>query len=150
MRHGAREALVHSAATFRVAERQPLSRRRILLVDDDPRLVRVVAMYLAIEGYEVVTATDAEEGLAHLEAMPFDLVILDVMMPGTDGIEACRRIKGDPRFASLPVLLFTALSRPGDIERGRLAGADRFITKPFSLIGLEGVIRSFLGDPVRA
>ena len=129
-----------------------MARPRILIVDDDPRLLHVVSMYLTIEGYDVTTAADGEEGLAAMEAARPDLVILDVMMPGMDGLEACRRIKRDPSTRSIPVLMFTALSREDDIEAGRTAGADRFINKPFSLIGLEAVIKTFLGtgSPVAA
>jgi len=129
-----------------------VARPRILIVDDDPRLLHVVSMYLTIEGYDVTTAADGEEGLAAMEAARPDLVILDVMMPGMDGLEACRRIKRDPSTRSIPVLMFTALSREDDIEAGRTAGADRFINKPFSLIGLEAVIKTFLGtgSPVAA
>jgi CheY-like chemotaxis protein len=120
--------------------------RRILVVDDDPRLLHVVSMYLSIEGYEVDTAPNGEEGLQHLEAERPDLVILDVMMPGIDGLEACRRIKSNPETRHIPVVLFTALSRTDDVESGRAAGANRFINKPFSLIGLGAVIRSFLSE----
>lgn len=120
--------------------------RRILVVDDDPRLLHVVSMYLSIEGYEVDTAPNGEEGLQHLEAARPDLVILDVMMPGIDGLEACRRIKSNPETRHIPVVLFTALSRTDDVESGRAAGANRFINKPFSLIGLGAVIRSFLSE----
>ena len=122
--------------------------RRILVVDDDPRLLHVVAMYLSIEGYEVDSAANGEEGLRLLEQKRPDLVILDVMMPGIDGLEACRRIKSNPETRHIPVVLFTALSRTDDVENGRAAGANRFINKPFSLIGLGAVIRSFLADDV--
>ena len=129
-----------------------MARPRILIVDDDPRLLHVVSMYLTIEGYDVTTASDGEEALATMDVARPDLVILDVMMPGMDGLEACRRIKRDPGTRSIPVLMFTALSREDDIEAGRTAGADRFINKPFSLIGLEAVIKTFLGSgsPVAA
>ena len=129
-----------------------MARPRILIVDDDPRLLHVVSMYLTIEGYDVTTASDGEEGLTAMDVARPDLVILDVMMPGMDGLEACRRIKRDPVTRSIPVLMFTALSREDDIEAGRSAGADRFINKPFSLIGLEAVIKTFLGSgsPVAA
>jgi DNA-binding response OmpR family regulator len=120
--------------------------RRILVVDDDPRLLHVVAMYLSIEGYDVDTASNGEEGLRLLEQRRPDLVILDVMMPGIDGLEACRRIKSNPETRAIPVVLFTALSRTDDVENGRAAGANRFINKPFSLIGLGAVIRSFLAE----
>jgi len=123
---------------------------RILVVDDDPRLLHVVSTYLSIEGYEVATAPDGEEALRVVGDVRPSLVILDVMMPGMDGIEVCRRIKQGPQTSHIPVLMFTALSRDEDVESGRAAGADRFISKPFSLQGLRTVIQSFLGDRVAA
>jgi len=120
-----------------------VSKGRILLVDDDPRLVNIVAMYLSIEEYDVSTATDGEDALRQIEAQAPDLVILDVMMPGMDGLEACKRIRSNARTANLPVLMFSALSGEDDIERARLAGANHLITKPFNLVGLGSVVRSF-------
>jgi DNA-binding response OmpR family regulator len=120
-----------------------VSRGRILLVDDDPRLVNIVAMYLSIEEYEVVTASNGEDALKQIEEQMPDLVILDVMMPGMDGLEACKRIRSNPKTSSLPVLMFSALSGEDDIERARLAGANHLITKPFNLVGLGSVVRSF-------
>jgi CheY-like chemotaxis protein len=122
-----------------------MPRPRVLVVDDDPRLVHVVAMYLGIEGFEVDTAADGEEALGRIEAALPDVVVLDVMMAGMDGLEACRRIKRNPATAHVPVILFTALSRDEDARDGRAAGADQFISKPFSLVGLGGVIRSLVG-----
>lgn len=121
-------------------------RHRILVVDDDPGLVRVVTLYLTIEGFDVDTASDGEEALRHLAAARADLVILDVMMAGMDGLEACRRIKANPQTGNIPVILFTALNRDEDLRAGRAAGADSTITKPFSLVGLGSVIKAFLGS----
>ncbi|HEY6378063.1 MAG TPA: response regulator [Candidatus Dormibacteraeota bacterium] len=122
-----------------------MPRPRVLVVDDDPRLVHVVSMYLGIEGFEVDTAADGEEALGRIEAALPDVVVLDVMMAGMDGLEACRRIKRNPATAHVPVILFTALSRDEDARDGRAAGADQFISKPFSLVGLGGAIRSLVG-----
>lgn len=119
-------------------------RPRILVIDDDPHLVRVVSMYLQVEGYEVVTARDGEEGLRDLEVNGADLVVLDVMMAGMDGVSTCRAIKGDPRFQHIPVIMFTALDREADEELGRAVGADRYLAKPFSLVGLGEVIRGHI------
>jgi CheY-like chemotaxis protein len=121
-------------------------RRRILVVDDDPRLLHVVSMYLRIEGYEVDAEVDGTAALQSLERSRPDLVICDIMMPGIDGLEVCRRIKSDPATRGIPVLMFTALSGDDDVESGRAAGADRFINKPFSLVGLATVIRSYLAE----
>ncbi len=121
-------------------------RRRILVVDDDPRLLHIVQMYLSIEEFDVVTALNGEDGLREIETSKPDLVILDIMMPGMDGIEACRRIRTNPETASLPVLMFSALSGDEDVERARHAGANHLITKPFNLVGLGSVVRSFFPD----
>jgi len=115
----------------------------VLVVDDDPRLLQIVAMYLSIEGYDVATAYNGEDGLSEILQQRPDLVILDVMMPGMDGLEACRRIRSNPDTADIPVVMFSALSGDDDIERARLAGANNMITKPFNLIGLGAVVRSF-------
>lgn len=116
--------------------------RRVLIADDDPRLVRVVEMYLALEGFEVVTAVDGNEALVELDKQCPDMVILDIMMAGIDGIEVCARIRRNPRTACLPVIMFSALSSDHDVERARLAGANHLITKPFNLAGLGVVVRS--------
>jgi two-component system phosphate regulon response regulator PhoB len=115
---------------------------RILLADDEPRLLHIVSMYLGMEGYEVTTVADGDEALVALASHAFDLAVLDVMMPGTDGIEVCRQIRAKPATHDLPVLVFTSLSADADVERARLAGANHLITKPFSLPGLGAVIRS--------
>jgi DNA-binding response OmpR family regulator len=120
-----------------------VTRGRILIVDDDPRLLHIVAMYLSIEGYEVATAENGEDGLAKVEARAPDLVILDIMMPGMDGIETCRRIRAHEPAAGIPIVMFSALSSDDDIERARLAGANHLITKPFNLVGLGSVVKTF-------
>jgi DNA-binding response OmpR family regulator len=120
---------------------------RILLADDDPRLLHIVTLYLGMEGFDVTTAENGDEALRLLAESEFDVAILDVMMPGTDGVEVCERIREDPRTRNLPVLIFTALSAEQDAERARLAGATHMITKPFSLPGLGAVVRSCAEQP---
>jgi CheY-like chemotaxis protein len=100
-------------------------------------------MYLGIEGYDVAIAADGEAGLAEVEKQRPDLIILDIMMPGIDGVETCRRLRADPGSADIPVLMFSALSGDEDVERARLAGANHLITKPFNLVGLGSVVKSF-------
>jgi DNA-binding response OmpR family regulator len=125
-----------------------VSRGRILVVDDDPRLLHIVEMYLSIEGYDVVTAENGEDGLKEVETARPDLVILDIMMPGMDGIEACRRIRTNAETQSVPVVMFSALSSDDDVERARLAGANHLITKPFNLVGLGSVVNTFFPETV--
>jgi CheY-like chemotaxis protein len=99
-----------------------------------------------MEGFEVREASDGTEAISMLETEQFDLAILDVMMPGVDGIEVCRHIRSQPGTQSMPVLVFTSLSSDKDVERARLAGANHLITKPFSLPGLGAVVRSCFED----
>ena len=122
-----------------------MSAPRLLLADDDPRLVHIVAMYLGMEGFEVVTALDGEQALQHVLSETFDAVILDVMMPGADGISVCRAMRQRAETQHTPVLIFTALSSASDAERARLAGATHMITKPFSLPGLGAVLKASVG-----
>ena len=122
------------------------ARRRILVIDDDPRLLHIVAMYLGIEGYDVATASNGEDGLREVDNQTPDLVICDIMMPGMDGVETCRRIRTNPETAHIPVLMFSALSGDDDVERARLAGANHLITKPFNLVGLGSVVKSFFSS----
>ena len=124
----------------------PAQRRRILVVDDDPRLLHIVSLYLGIEGYEVIQASNGEDGLRAVSETPPDLVIMDIMMPGMDGVEACRRIRENPASQAIPVLMFSALSGDDDVERARVAGANHLITKPFNLVGLGQVVKSFFTD----
>lgn len=127
---------------------------RILLVDDDPRLARIVAMYLEMEGYDVVTAADARAAMVEIDAHLPDLLILDIMLPGVDGISLCEQVRRAPHTSGIPVVMFTALSGIYEVERARLAGANHLVTKPFNLPGLEAVVRSLLPssvpEPVRS
>jgi DNA-binding response OmpR family regulator len=120
----------------------PDAKPRILIVDDDAYLVQIVTMYLTVEGFEVYFASDGDQALRDLDLVEPDLVLLDVMMAGLDGIATCRAIKQHPRWRSVPVVIFTALDRDADEIAGRNAGADRYLAKPFSLVGLGEVVRS--------
>ncbi len=108
-------------------------RPRVLVVDDEPDLVDLVSMNLTTAGYDVIHATDGLEGLHAARAEQPDLVILDVMMPEMSGVEVARRLRADPRTASTPVLMLTARASEGDQVSGLAAGADDYITKPFSM-----------------
>ncbi len=119
---------------------------RVLIADDEPRLLHIVAMYLTMEGFDVTCAPDGRAALDLLRTEPFDAAILDVMMPGCDGLEVCHRLRQDPRTELLPVVIFTSLSSDSDVERARLAGANHMITKPFSLPGLGSVIRELFAE----
>ena len=117
---------------------------RILVADDTPANVRMLETRLSREGYEVLVARDGEETLAHArEALP-DLILLDIMMPKLDGIEVCRRLKGDASFPFTPIILVTALSDTKDIVAGFEAGGDDYLTKPIDSQALAARVKSML------
>ncbi|WP_026923642.1 response regulator transcription factor [Glycomyces arizonensis] len=114
---------------------------RVLVVDDDPALADVVARYLRREGFEVDYAPDGETGLRRALATLPDLVVLDLMMPGMDGFEVCRRLR---RATAVPVVMLTALGEENDRITGLDLGADDYVTKPFSPGELAARVRAVL------
>jgi DNA-binding response OmpR family regulator len=119
----------------------PAKKTVILTADDDPQILRLVVRNLQLEGYEVVTATDGQEALEHLEAQKFDLAILDVMMPRLDGFTVCARVR---EFSSLPIIIVTARGQDQDKIRGLDLGADDYLAKPFSVEELLARVRAVL------
>ena len=117
---------------------------RILVVDDNPTNVDILRTRLAAHGYEVLTASDGEEALAATRKHLPDLVLLDVMMPRLDGIEACRRLKADPALPFTPVVMVTAKAEAKDVVAGLEAGADEYLTKPVDHSALVARVRSML------
>src|ERR1700691_4296129 len=115
---------------------------RVLVVDDMPANVRLLEARLSAEYFDVVTATSGQEALAVCERAECDLVLLDVMMPGMDGLEVCRRLKTNPATHHIPVVMVTALDQPPDRVRGLEAGADDFLTKPIPDLALIARVRS--------
>ena len=115
---------------------------RILAVDDDPKILNLMRRGLAFAGYGVDLAANGEEALAIARERPPDLVVLDVMLPGLDGLEVCRRLRaGEP---NLPILLLTAKDRVPDRVAGLDAGADDYLIKPFAFDELLARIRALL------
>ena len=116
--------------------------QRILVVDDDPSVTSVLKRGLSYEGFAVDTAGSGQEGLAAARDRPPDVVILDVMMPGMDGLEVLQRLRAaDPQ---LPVLLLTARDAPTDQVRGLEHGADDYVIKPFAFEVLLARVRALL------
>jgi len=114
---------------------------RILLVEDDPSIREVTAIGLRNAGFEVETASDGREGLDRFEREPFDLVLLDVMMPRMDGLEVCRAIR---RTSTAPVVMLTARADTLDVVVGLEAGADDYVRKPFEVPELVARVRAAL------
>jgi adenylate cyclase len=117
---------------------------KILIVDDTAHNVKMLADLLAAKGYAIVTAASGQEGLEKVEAEQPDLVLLDVMMPGMDGYEVCRRIRANPEYGILPVVMVTALDPARERIKGLDAGADDFLTKPVNMAELIARVRSLL------
>ena len=117
---------------------------RVLIVDDLYPNVKLLETKLALEYFDVVVAMNGPDALAICEQGLCDVVLLDVMMPGMDGFEVCRRIKADPATAHLPVVIVTALDQPSDRLRGLDAGADDFLTKPIDDTALFTRVRSLV------
>jgi DNA-binding response OmpR family regulator len=115
---------------------------RVLVVDDDPTVSDVVRRYLEQDGHLVRLAADGAEALAAAAELPPDLAVLDLMMPGIDGIEVCRRLR--QQWPALPVVMLTALGEEADRVLGLEVGADDYVTKPFSPRELVLRIRSVL------
>ncbi|HEV2649753.1 MAG TPA: PleD family two-component system response regulator [Rhizomicrobium sp.] len=117
---------------------------RVLVVDDILSNVKLLEAKLSAEYFEVSSAFNGLECLSKMEASPPDIVLLDVMMPGMDGFEVCRRIKSNPKTAHVPVVMVTALDQPSDRVTGLEAGADDFLTKPVDDAALFARVRSLV------
>ena len=117
---------------------------RVLVVDDILANVRLLEAKLAAEYFEVVTAMNGVDALESVQRTRPDIVLLDVMMPGIDGIEVCKRIKSNPSTQHIPVVMVTALDQPEDRVRGLEAGADDFLTKPVNDVSLFCRVKSLV------
>ncbi len=119
---------------------------RILVVEDEPTIARAVADRLAAEGFGVRVAHDGPSGVEHARAFEPHLVVLDVMLPGFDGLEVCRRVQAE---RPVPVLMLTARDDETDLLVGLDAGADDYVTKPFSMRELVARVRAVLRSTAR-
>ena len=115
--------------------------KRILIVDDEPRYLRLLEANLRTEGYEVATAQDGVQALDIFSAQPIDLVLLDVMMPRLDGFGVCQRLR---EFSNVPIVILTARGEEQDRVRGLDLGADDYLVKPFSATELLARVRAVL------
>jgi DNA-binding response OmpR family regulator len=113
----------------------------ILIADDDPQLLRLMARNLQMEGYDVLAVGDGQQALEQIERRPFDLVLLDVMMPKMDGFTVCSRVR---EFSSVPIIMVTARGLDQDKVRGLDLGADDYLAKPFSVEELLARVRTVL------
>ena len=116
----------------------------ILIVDDNPANVEILQMRLAANNYDIITAVDGESGLAAAIDKKPDLILLDIMMPKMDGLEMCRRLKGDHSIPFMPIIMVTAKTGSKDIVAGLEAGGDEYLTKPVDHAALVARVKSML------
>ncbi len=114
---------------------------RVLVVDDEKLLVKGIKFNLENDGYEVLTGSDGQEALEIASSQEVDLIILDVMMPRMDGLEACQRIR---EFSDVPIIMLTAKADDMDKPMGFEHGADDYLTKPFNILELKARVRALL------
>ncbi len=121
-----------------------MNRETILVIEDEGDILDLITVSLTREGLRVLGAATGEEGLVLAREEAPDLVVLDLMLPGMDGLQVCRELRADPRTRSVPVLILTARGEEADIVAGLETGADDYVTKPFSPKVLAARVRSVL------
>ena len=121
-----------------------MSNKPILIVDDNPSNLKLLRVLLSGEGYEVRTALHAEEALTALESFKPALILMDIQMPGMDGLELTRRIKAQPATAAIPVIALTAYAMSGDEAKAKAAGCDAYVTKPIDTRTLPALIAKLI------
>jgi len=120
--------------------------KRILLVDDHQTVFRLLAAIVRIKGYELLYAESGQQGIVMARQELPDLILLDVMMPDIDGFKVCQYLKENPETKDIPVMFLTARGAEGELETGRKAGADGFMTKPFQTIEVFKQIEKLLDN----
>ena len=121
-----------------------MAKEHILVIEDEEDILALVHYNLSKEGYKVATAISGEEGLKSARANPPDLVLLDLMLPGMDGLDVCRALKKDAALAQVPVVMMSAKGEEADVVAGLELGADDYVTKPFSPKILISRVRAVL------
>lgn len=109
-----------------------VAKPKVLVIEDEPDILEVMQYNLEREGHKVIACRNGEQGLSRIRTDNPDLVILDLMLPGMDGVEVCRQVKADPVTRAIPIIMVTAKSEESDIVLGLGIGADDYIAKPFS------------------
>jgi two-component system phosphate regulon response regulator PhoB len=121
-----------------------MAKKNIFVVEDEEDILDLIRHNLAKEGFAVATATDGLDAVKAIARKPPDLVLLDLMLPGLDGLEVCRQLKRDPQTAEIPVLMVTAKDEESDVVTGLELGADDYIVKPFRMKELVARVRTAL------
>ncbi len=120
--------------------------RTVLLVDDEPNIILSLEFLIEQAGYETRVARDGDAALKSIEERKPDLILLDVMLPKRDGFDVCKRIRANPAWNDIRIVMLTAKGRDSEREKGLALGADAYITKPFSTREAMEQIKRFLDD----
>ena len=120
--------------------------KRVLIVDDEPIIVISLEFLMKREGLEVRVASDGEAALAAIEEETPDLLLLDVMLPKLSGFEVCQRLRADPRYRDVKIIMLSARGREPDQQKGLALGADLYVTKPFSTKELVAQVQALLAS----
>ena len=116
---------------------------RVLIVDDNPTNLKLVTYLVRAQGYDVATAGDAQSALAEVDTHRPDVILMDLQLPGIDGLELTRRIKSDPATAGIAIIAVTAYAMKGDREKALEAGCDAYVTKPIDTRTLPALIAQY-------
>jgi CheY-like chemotaxis protein len=116
----------------------------ILIVDDNPANLKLARLLLTAEGHDARTVTDAEQALKLLETFAPKLILMDIQLPGMDGLELTRRLKSNPKTRNIVIIALTAYAMRGDEEKARAAGCDGYIAKPIDVKTLPGVVAGYI------
>ena len=117
---------------------------KILVVEDEITLLKSVCAYLENENYKTQRATNGRSALQLFRDFEPDLVILDIMLPGTNGLDVCKAVKSDPQTSNIPIIMLTSKSSPFDKVKGKLAGCDSYLTKPVEHEEFQKVVAGYL------
>lgn len=119
--------------------------KKILVVDDEPHVIRTLTFVLKKEGYDVASAGDGEAAMARVRESKPNLMFLDVMMPKKNGYEVCQELKGNSSLSDIHVIMLSAKGQEADKDKALNLGADEFMTKPFSPVGIVEKVKKLLG-----
>jgi DNA-binding response OmpR family regulator len=120
--------------------------KKILIADDEPNIVVSLEFLMRQKGYEVKVATNGEDALAAVGEFAPDLILLDVMMPRLSGYDVCQKVRENPAWAGIRIIMLSAKGRDVEVNKGLAVGADAYVTKPFSTKDLIEQVARMLGD----
>ncbi len=118
--------------------------KKILIVDDEPSIIVPVQFLMEQNGYDVMVAFSGEEAMEIIAEKKVDLILLDIMLPVIDGFEVCQRVRENPLWNKIKIILLTALGSDANVEKGIALGADAYITKPFSNVDIVEKVKELL------